>query len=146
MAISKFFIIPIILIFILIYCIIFYVIFRRDKSRHILNEFNYKDIPVGLHTKIPKVIYTFWHDDNLPQTVIKCVKSWKKHNPNYTIIILSYTNIDKYVDKDTLLLLEKWQSCRDKKKRIYSVRNYYLAPAPGNKLSSIFLSLLMFHL
>lgn len=38
---------------------------------------------------IPKIIWTYWHDkDHMPETVKKCIDSWKRHCPDYDIRIL----------------------------------------------------------
>ena len=47
--------------------------------------------------EIPKIIWTFWHDENIPDIVIKCINTWKKYNPKYDIIILNKTNLSNYL-------------------------------------------------
>lgn len=47
--------------------------------------------------KIPKIIWTYWDSDDLPEIVIKCINTWKKYNPNYKIIILNKNNTEKYL-------------------------------------------------
>lgn len=46
--------------------------------------------------KIPKIIYTFWHEKELPKIVEKCIESWKRNCPDYEIRILSYENTKLY--------------------------------------------------
>lgn len=61
---------------------------------------------------IPKTIYTYWNtcdpsidsqrcnktDTNgMPLFVQKCIKNWKRFNPDYTIILLSPKNISQYI-------------------------------------------------
>lgn len=46
--------------------------------------------------KIPKIIYTFWHEKELPLIVKKCIESWKKNCPDYEIKILSYEDTKIY--------------------------------------------------
>lgn len=41
---------------------------------------------------IPKIIYTFWHSEEMPFLVKKCIESWKKHCPGYEIRIMNYEN------------------------------------------------------
>ncbi len=35
-----------------------------------------------------KTIYTYWHEDPLPESIEKFVKGWKKHNPDYKVVVL----------------------------------------------------------
>lgn len=47
---------------------------------------------------IPKIIWSYWHDENIPFIYKKCIDSWFKHNDNgWTINILNDTNIHLYV-------------------------------------------------
>jgi len=45
---------------------------------------------------IPNIIWTYWHDDNLPKIVNKCIDQWKKHNPSFTINVVTKNNINIY--------------------------------------------------
>ena len=38
---------------------------------------------------IPKKIWSYWDNNNLPEIIEKCINTWKIHNPNYEIIVLS---------------------------------------------------------
>lgn len=50
---------------------------------------------------IPNVIYTFWHDPSeLPPTIRLCMESWRKQNPDFTIILLTKHNYNEYIDID----------------------------------------------
>ncbi len=52
--------------------------------------------------KIPKIIWSFWNDINkIPETVKKCIETWKFHNSNYKIIIIT-TDTIKYYTKDII--------------------------------------------
>jgi mannosyltransferase OCH1-like enzyme len=46
-----------------------------------------------INTSIPKKIWTYWDNDRLPEIIEKCINTWKKHNPNYEIIVLSKQNL-----------------------------------------------------
>ena len=70
-----------------------------------LSEFN---LGKADSSKIPKIIWTFWSDDRRSSTlgsvegpensVVKsCINSWKKHNPDYEIRVLTKKNYKKYV-------------------------------------------------
>lgn len=56
-------------------------------------------------------IFTFWADkDKMPEYIKMCIESWKKHLPDYEIVILDYSNLDKYIGKDFYdkILFEKF--------------------------------------
>lgn len=46
---------------------------------------------------IPKIIWTYWHDkDHMPETVKKCIESWRRHCPDYDIRILGDSDTTHY--------------------------------------------------
>lgn len=45
------------------------------------------------YREIPKLIWTYWHDNNPPETVKRCINTWREHNPDYEIVILNNTNL-----------------------------------------------------
>jgi len=49
------------------------------------------------NTKIPKIIWTYWHSDDRPELVNKCIDSWRKHNPDWEIRVLSDTTLNKWL-------------------------------------------------
>ena len=46
---------------------------------------------------IPKKIWTFWDNDNIPEIVEKCINTWKRFNPDYEINIVNKKNLSKYL-------------------------------------------------
>ena len=48
--------------------------------------------------KIPKKIWTYWHDKKLPLIVEKCIETWKICK-DYKIIILNESNRTKYITR-----------------------------------------------
>ena len=46
---------------------------------------------------IPNHIYSYWHDREQPECVKRCVESWKKHNPSYTIHMIHKDNLSDYM-------------------------------------------------
>jgi len=52
--------------------------------------------------EIPKIIWTYWDNDSIPELVKKCMTSWKKYNPTYTIHLLSNSNLSQFLDTDVL--------------------------------------------
>jgi hypothetical protein len=63
-----------------------------------------------VESSIPKIIYTFWHDINLPPLVQRCIDSWKHHNPDHKFVIVNLKTIGKYVDKATAAKFRKVKS------------------------------------
>ena len=82
--------------------------------------------------KIPNVIYTYWHTEEKPKLVQKCINSWKRHNPTYKIIVLSKNNIRNYIpfDIDSLRFANTQQQKSD------FIRIYLLSKNGGIWLDS----------
>lgn len=51
-------------------------------------------------SQIPKTIWTYWNNSELTPVVRKCIDTWKKHNPDYTVIIITPDNLKDYIDFD----------------------------------------------
>ena len=77
----------------------------------------------GSKSQIPKTIWTFWDDakseaksgakggaksGDLPEVVEKCIKTWRKYNPKYTIVILNRHNLAEYCSKADEILGSKF--------------------------------------
>lgn len=41
-------------------------------------------------------IWTFWHEDDIPEFIKKCINTWKKTDAN--IVVITDKTIDKYID------------------------------------------------
>ncbi len=92
-------IIIIILIISILIIIINKLLYAINKiSKHNFKEYN--KYPIIKSSKIPNVIYTYWHNENIPTFINKCINSWKRHNPSYDIIIINKNNINKYIPFD----------------------------------------------
>jgi len=81
-----------------VYWVIIYVLVITIFIIFIKNSSNFSD-------DIPKTIWTFWDSDEIPNTVKRCIDSWKKSNPDYEIIVLNKSNVKTYlpgVDIDSL--------------------------------------------
>lgn len=50
---------------------------------------------------IPKVIWTYWHDDkDMPDVVKRCIDTWRKTNPDFTIEILNNKRVKELCGVD----------------------------------------------
>jgi hypothetical protein len=48
--------------------------------------------------KVPKKIWSYWDNpDKIPKSVKLCMESWKKHNPDYEIILLNKYNYKGFI-------------------------------------------------
>jgi hypothetical protein len=98
-----------ILTILIIFTIIIILLYLYRSSCYINKMSNrnleeYTKYPLINESKIPNVIYSYWHDNQLPSFVQKCVNSWKNHNPSYKIIILNKNNINEYIPFDIFKL------------------------------------------
>ena len=53
--------------------------------------------------EIPKIIWTYWDSSSVPETVKKCMESWRRHNPDYEIVLLSNKDIPYYLPETDVL-------------------------------------------
>jgi len=50
------------------------------------------------YNKVPRKIWTYWdNSDKLPKSVKLCMKSWRKFNPDYEIVLLTKKNYKGYI-------------------------------------------------
>lgn len=54
--------------------------------------------------KVPKIIWTYWDTDEVPEIVKLSMKSWKKTSPNYFINLMNQKNVEEYIS-----LPENWK-------------------------------------
>jgi hypothetical protein len=52
--------------------------------------------------EIPHIIWTYWDKEEIPPLIEQCILSWKRHNPGYTINILSKQNLKQFLDEPIL--------------------------------------------
>lgn len=74
----------------------------------------------------PKKIYTYWNNNDVPDFIKKCVANWKRMNPDYEVILVVPSNLDNYVNKNSLpenfdILTPQRQSDWI---RLYLIKNY----------------------
>lgn len=50
-----------------------------------------------IDSSIPKIIWTYWDSEILPEFVNNCVQTFKEKNPDYTVFILNKNTIRKYL-------------------------------------------------
>lgn len=47
--------------------------------------------------EIPKIIWSYWVEENPPEIVQKCINSWKRHNPDYDIRLLNKNTVSQWI-------------------------------------------------
>lgn len=47
--------------------------------------------------EIPKIIWTYWKDPNIPPLVQKCIKNWEKYAPEYRIQMITEETVKNWV-------------------------------------------------
>jgi hypothetical protein len=56
-------------------------------------------------SKIPKIIWTYWQTEDIPDLVQRCIDTWRKHNKDYDIRVLNRNSIKNWAtDLDVTLL------------------------------------------
>lgn len=60
-------------------------------------------------TEIPKIIWSFWDSDEIPPFIQKCVYTWKKFNPEYTINFMTKSTLGKYLGEEEAQNLINWK-------------------------------------
>lgn len=51
-----------------------------------------------VHAAFPQVIWTYWHDAELPLLVKQCIVGWRRLNPEYHINVITAANMAQYVE------------------------------------------------
>lgn len=67
--------------------------------------------------KIPKKIWSFWHTEEQPEFIRKCIRTWKEKNPDYEIHVLSEQTISNYLGKYETEQIKNWKY-NDSKQRL----------------------------
>lgn len=49
------------------------------------------------NNKVPKIIWSYWDSDEIPEIVKLSIKSWKKTSPQYKINFMNQKNVEEYV-------------------------------------------------
>ncbi|AHK22715.1 polyprotein [Lagenaria siceraria endornavirus-California] len=57
--------------------------------------------------RIPKIIWSYWNNQEVEEFQIKMINNWHYHNQDYRIIILNEESLQKMVGKNTYNLLSK---------------------------------------
>src|SRR5271156_5142218 len=77
-------------------------------------------------SRVPKIIWSYWSDPNLPKVVEMCMQSWRKYNPEYEIRMMNKDNYRDYVKSlpDAVASHPNFNDCPQKKAdliRIYAL-------------------------
>jgi len=78
----------------------------------IISKINNNDFKEYTHLRsrkksdIPNVIYTYLNNKTPSPLERKCIRSWRRHNPTYKIIIINKDNISTYISDINLVSLK----------------------------------------
>lgn len=59
--------------------------------------------------KIPKILWSFWDNDEIPPFIQKCADSWKKFNPDYTINLMTKSTLATHLGQDEANAILNWK-------------------------------------
>lgn len=84
-----------------LYFFVFYIFFKKSKNIILEDKFPIEIINNNLELiGIPKIIWIYWHDFNMPQLVRVCVSNIIRLHPDYEIHVLNHKTIKEYIDID----------------------------------------------
>jgi hypothetical protein len=58
---------------------------------------------------IPKIIWSYWDDPNVPEFIQKCRYTWEKFNPEYTINFINNDNLKFFVGEEEAQKIKDWK-------------------------------------
>jgi hypothetical protein len=59
---------------------------------------------------IPKIIWTYWHSiEKMPDFVKKCIDTWRFHNSDYIINVVTSKTLSKYVGFEETYKIKHWK-------------------------------------
>jgi hypothetical protein len=91
---------------ILLFFIVIYILYYFTKNADSREYFKGDGKSEPHYEPVPKVIWTFWNEDTLPDVVSLCIQTWRKFNPDYVINVLSPNNVNQFIDVDLKAI--KW--------------------------------------
>lgn len=69
-----------------------FLFFGNHKQPPVKKNFTFESL-----SKIPKTIWTYWDNPDPPQKILKCIETWRVHNPDFTIVILNNDNLSQFI-------------------------------------------------
>jgi hypothetical protein len=66
---------------------------------YFINDMDFIKNLSSSNKEIPKIIWTFWHDEKkIPNLVKYCIETWKESNPDYKIYLLTKNNYHNFIN------------------------------------------------
>lgn len=56
-----------------------------------------------------RLIWTYWNEDPIPDFISKCIDTWRKENPEYTVNIVTNENLENFVGSDEAQAIKNWK-------------------------------------
>jgi len=60
-------------------------------------EWRVEGAPAPTGSGIPRLVWSYWHDDHPPEVVLRCVANWKALNPGYEVHLLSARSVAEFL-------------------------------------------------
>ena len=91
-----------IVLFIIIIAVMINIIIIKYRLCLIESKLNYKIEKYEIDTlnTTDKIIWSYWHDNNLPLLVKLALHTWYKWNPDYLICFITNDTLSYYLDID----------------------------------------------
>jgi len=77
-----------------------------------------------------KIIWSYWNENQLPQFIQKCVDTWHKENPGYTVNIVTNENLEKFVGQEEAEAIKNWKF-NDSPQRMSDLVRLSILPVHG---------------
>lgn len=90
-----------------LYFVFFFYLFRKDLKYMDSENKNIIKIATELELNIPRKIWIFWYDLDMPEFVGYCVKNVRKLHLDYEVYVLNKDNVTDYLDIDVSILMDK---------------------------------------
>jgi hypothetical protein len=59
--------------------------------------------------EVPKIIWTYWNEDTLPEFIERCINTWRDKNPDYTVNIVTNENLWTFVGTEEANSIKNWK-------------------------------------
>ena len=57
----------------------------------------------------PKILWTYWNEEPLPEFIADCIDTWRKENPDYEINIVTNDNLESFVGSSEANAIKNWK-------------------------------------
>lgn len=77
---------------------IFYIIMTMHQTPIDHFSISSEDAIIEEETReIPRIIWTYWHDENVPEIVQHFISTWRRHNPSYDVHVVTKSTVPEFL-------------------------------------------------